>query len=109
MHIAPTLYILCDQKEINVADVKGGDVQITFRRRLTEELQLCWDGIMTDVDRYQLQDSEDLVVWQIGKTKKFSVKSLYNALTQTDAGSDHRRIWKGRVPPKIKIYVAVMQ
>lgn len=47
---------------------------------------------MADAGRYQLQDADDLVIWQFGKNKIFFVKSLYNALTQTDAGSDHRRI-----------------
>lgn len=46
MLIMPTLFLLCDQKEVTVAEVKNSNVQITFRRRLTESLQLSWDGIM---------------------------------------------------------------
>lgn len=33
MIITPILYILCEQKEVSVADVKNGIVQITFRRK----------------------------------------------------------------------------
>jgi len=35
----PVLFILCNQKEVSVADVKSGRVEITFRRWLPAELQ----------------------------------------------------------------------
>ena len=76
MVIIPTLFLLCDQKEVFVADVKNGNVQITFRRRLTDGLQLSWDGIKVDVERYQLQEIEDQIIWRIGKNKKISMKSF---------------------------------
>lgn len=43
--------------------------------------------------------------WGFEKTGKFSVKSLYNAMTQNDAGPSHKHIWKGKVPQKIKIFM----
>jgi len=45
---------------------------------------------MADVGSFQLQDLQ--VTWQFGKNKKFSVKSMYNALTKSNAGPDHKRI-----------------
>jgi hypothetical protein len=33
------------------------------------------------------------------------VKSLYNALTKNDAGHDHKRIWRGKVPHKVKYFM----
>lgn len=47
---------------------------------------------MADVGSFQLQDLEGQVTWQFGKNKKFSVKSMYNALTKSNAGPDHKRI-----------------
>ena len=29
-------------------------------------------------------------------------------MTRADYGNDHRKIWKGRVPPKIKIFMWLM-
>jgi len=69
--IAPVLYILCDQKDVCVADVKSGRIQITFRRWLTDELQSCWDLIWADTTRFQLREAEDVVVWKNGKSKSF--------------------------------------
>ena len=91
-----------------VADVKSGRIQITFRRWLTDELQSCWDLIWADTTRFQLREAEDVVVWKNGKSKKFSVKSMYNSLTNNDAGPAHKKMWKGRVPPKIKIFIWLM-
>jgi len=40
MHIAPILFILCEQKEVSVAKVKNGDVQLKFRRWLLDDFLL---------------------------------------------------------------------
>lgn len=91
-----------------MADVKNCRIQITFRRWLTEELQSCWDAIWADTIGFQLKEAEDVITWKLGKSKKFTVKSLYNALTTNDAGPAHKKIWKGKVPPKIKIFMWLM-
>jgi len=50
-------------------------------------------------------NESDRIFWALGKNKKFSVKSVYNALTSSDGGLYHRMIWKGKVPAKIKIFM----
>jgi len=74
--IAPTLFILCEQKEAKVFYVKHGLIQITFRRWLTDELQHCWDLIQSDVNNFELQNSDDIIFWRLEKNMRFSVKSL---------------------------------
>jgi hypothetical protein len=51
---------------------------------------------------------EDIILWNFEKNRKFSMKSLYNALTKNDAGPSHRIIWKGKVPQKIKFFMCLM-
>jgi hypothetical protein len=60
-NIVPDLFILCEQKEAKVYDVKNGLVHITFRKWLTDDLQNCWDLIQSDVHNFELQNSEDIV------------------------------------------------
>jgi hypothetical protein len=43
-----------------------------------------------------------LYYWKLEKNKKFSVKSLYNALTINDAGPLFKHIWKGKSVPKLE-------
>ena len=69
--IAPTLFFLCDQKDISVADIKHSRIHVTFRRWLTDELQTCWDKINSDVNTFQLQENEDVIIWRLEKTTVF--------------------------------------
>jgi hypothetical protein len=41
LFIVPTLFILCVQKDVCVADVKSGRITLTFKRWLTDELLSC--------------------------------------------------------------------
>ena len=90
--ITPILFTLSEQKEICVADEKSEGTSMTFRRWLPPELQSCWDMILSDVHSFDLQDSNDVILWKLEKSRKFSVKSLYNALTRSDARLSHRKI-----------------
>jgi hypothetical protein len=45
-------FSLCHQKEVFVADVMSGSVQITFRRWLTPELHSCWNVIQSDMHKF---------------------------------------------------------
>lgn len=101
-------FILSEQKDVSVADVKSGRVLLSFIRWLTSELQTCWDMILSNVHNVELSESNDIISWKLGKNCKFSVKSLYNALTSSDAGPSHKVIWKGKALPKIKIFIWLM-
>ena len=52
--------------------------------------------------KFQLTTNDYSVIWLIGKSGKFSVKSVYNALTKSSSRACHKRIWKGKIPEKIK-------
>ena len=55
--------------------------------------------------QFELREADDLILWKFEKNRKFSVKSLYNALTKNDVGPSHKLIWKSKVPQKIKIFI----
>ena len=57
---------------------------------------------MRDISNIQLGNEKDIVLWKFGNKGQFTLKSVYNALTINDAGSYHKKIWKGKVPAKIK-------
>lgn len=58
---------------------------------------------------FPLRDIPDCTVWKLEKKLKFSVKSLYNALSVNDCGKDFKQIWKGKVPPKIRIFMWLLE
>ena len=44
----------------------------------------------------------------VGKKGTFTVKSVYNAVTSSSTGVYHRKIWKGKILQKIKIFLWLM-
>jgi hypothetical protein len=59
--IAPTLYQLCEHKDVTVAQVKNGTVNIQFRGCLYRELAESWDKICEDVDNFSLVNEPDII------------------------------------------------
>jgi hypothetical protein len=55
-----------------------------------------------------LTNNSDTVTWSFGKYGRFTVKSVYNALTKSCTGAYHKRIWKGKIPEKLKIFLWLM-
>jgi len=105
--IAPILFELCENKNISVAQALNG-TQISFRRWPFDDLRSTWETIWHDAVNFRLTSNADSVLWLIGKSSKFSVKSVYNALTKSSSGTCHKRIWKGKIPEKIKIFLWLM-
>ena len=64
--VVPVVFILCEQKEASVANVKNGKIQITV-----DELQTCWDKINSDVNTFRLQENENVIIWRLEKTTVF--------------------------------------
>lgn len=102
--IVPILFELCEDKGISVAQVIGG-TPVSFRRWLFVDLRTCWDKILNDTMKFQLDNDSDVIFWSLEKSGKYSVKSLYNGLTKNESGNYHKRIWKGKIPEKIKIFL----
>jgi hypothetical protein len=69
------------------------------------ELRNIWTKIWSLVEAFQLSDNPDRIMWKWDKKGKFTIKSMYNALTEGDNGVYLRQIWKGKIPPKIKFFM----
>lgn len=78
---------------------------ISFTRWLTDYLQLNWQKILNDMNTLNFTTEKDVVSWKFGNLGQFSVKSVYNAMTRSDSGPYHKKIWKGKVPAKIKKFL----
>ena len=105
--IVPILFELCENKNISVAQALNG-TQISLRRWLFDDLRSTWETIWLDAVNFWLTSNVDSVLWLIGKSSIFSVKSVYNALTKSSSGTCHKKIWKGKIPEKIKIFLWLM-
>lgn len=103
------LYNLCEQKEITVAEVLSTSMQLSFRRWLTPDLRERWGVRRSDSLNFATTDTNDVIGWKWEKNNKLSVKSMYNALTTDDNEPAHQKIWKGKIPAKIKIFMWLLE
>ena len=70
-----------------------------------DDMLIDWQKILDDMGKIDFNSADDLVSWKFGPLGRFSVKSVYNVLTISDSGPYHKKIWKGKVPAKIKIFL----
>jgi hypothetical protein len=47
--------------------------------------------------------------WEWSPKKTFTVKSVYDHLTKGDSGPSYKRIWKAKLPEKIKIFMWLLE
>lgn len=60
---------------------------------------------MCSISQIHLNDEQDKVGWVFGSKNSFFVKSIYNNLTSNESGLHHKKIWKGKILAKIKIFL----
>jgi hypothetical protein len=54
-------------------------------------------------------DENNQVLWKWSPSKVFGVKSVYEHLTQNGNGPDFKRVWKAKLPVKIKTFMWLVE
>lgn len=68
-------------------------------------LRPSWDVLQPKIANRPLSLGADVVSWDLATSEKFSVKSLYDKLTEGSALDIARGLWKAGLPLKIKIFL----
>lgn len=82
---------------------------MSFHRWLHVQLQGQWILIQSWVLDIQLNDSDDEVIWTHDEKGLFTVKSLYNWFVRDSPNHPFVRIWKAKIPLKIKIFLWLLE
>lgn len=101
----PDLFKMSQQKEISVHDMLTNPQRMSFSRHLVDRWRLDWGKITEDASNLTVKPGENMVCWKFGCNGRFTIKSVYNALTVNDSGPYHKKIWKSKVPAKIKNFL----
>jgi len=105
----PILYELSEVKNISVGEFIRKNGLITFRRWLLTILQEQWEVLKQHALATPLSQNQDKVSWKWSQKGIFSVKSTYDRLTSNDNGDSFSRIWKAKLPYKIKIFLWLIE
>lgn len=68
-----------------------------------------WHSLVAQISNVQLVAGEDYFMWSLTKSGLFSVRSMYLHLINMDPPFRHKKIWKIKVPLKIKIFLWFLQ
>jgi hypothetical protein len=82
---------------------------IRFKVRIQGIIRDQWYDLATRLNEVTLLGEDDLVILKWTTNKKFSVKSIYEHLTKDDKGPNYKRIWKAKIPEKIKIFMWLVE
>lgn len=101
----PQLYRINQEQEVSVEYMKHMQWCLSFRRWLHEDLHNKLRRLQDIVHRFNTNSENDKARWDWEKSGRFSVKSTYKHLCRNDAGCSFKRIWKAKMPLKIKVFM----
>ena len=95
---------MCQQSDLTVFQVKTDIQSVTFSRWLVDIWKENWEKNVHDLANVHLCDGVDFVKWKFGCNGRFSVKSVYNALTMNDTGPYHIFFGKARFLLRLRYF-----
>jgi hypothetical protein len=102
----PSLYNIVRHKNVTVAHVLAQTpLNISFRRMLLGNRWTLWLQLCRKLMTVNLNDEQDLFVWELTTNGKFTVKSMYEDLMSDNTPYLRKYLWKVKVPLKIKIFM----
>lgn len=103
---SPGAFVASTNLDITVAEACSvSPPAIWFRRELTQAKGQEWDSLRTRLNAVTLGASPDEVSWCLSASRQFSVKSMYEKLTQSPMLDVVRGLWKAALPLKVKIFL----
>jgi hypothetical protein len=84
-------------------------LNIFFRRAVVDNKLTEWLNLVARISNVELVDGSDHFRWSLTNSGLFFVRSLYLHLIDTQTLFRHRKIWKIKIPLKIKIFLWLLQ
>ena len=81
-------------------------LNISFRRALVGNKLTEWLSLVGRISNVELVEGSDYFRWRLTNCGLFSVRSLYLYNMGTQTPFRHKKIWKMKIPLKIKICLA---
>jgi hypothetical protein len=105
----PILYDLCLDQDCSVSEVAHKGWVIDFRVRLHGIVREQWYCLAATLNNVSLNENCDVSFWKWSNKKVFTVKSIYDHLSRGDVGPQFSRVWKSKLPEKIKIFMWLLE
>jgi hypothetical protein len=107
--IYPIMYDLCLDHNCSVADVANKGWVIDFKVRLHGIVREQWYCLAATLNNVRLNEDRDAPFWKWSNKKVFTVKSVYDHLSRGVVTPMCSRIWKSKLPEKIKKFMWLLE
>jgi hypothetical protein len=102
----PNLYNIVRRKNATVSNVLSTvPYHISFRRALVGHNLHSWNSLVLRMANIHLNDQHDVLRWSLTRRGEFSVRSMYNAILNSNIMPHSRFIWEIKLPLKVKIFL----
>jgi hypothetical protein len=82
---------------------------VDFRVRLHGVIRELWYCLAVTLNNVNLNDESGVSFWKWSTKKVFNVKSIYDHLSRDVVRPQFSRIWKSKLPEKIKIFMWLLE
>lgn len=103
------LFELCNDKNVTIQKFRDNGGLLSFGRWLPTVLSDQWKEVRCKVLNKHHNEDSDKISWKWTKTGLFCVKTTYDHLTSDDYGDAYTRLWKAKIPYKIKIFLWLLE
>jgi hypothetical protein len=105
----PVLFELATNQRSTVREVGDNSWVIHFKTRLQGLARDQWYNLAYRLNNVNLNEENDSIFWRWSPSKTFTVKSVYDHLTKDDDGPKFQRVWKAKIPEKIKTFMWLVE
>jgi hypothetical protein len=99
------LFEICIEQNKSVVEMASRGWRMNFRRWLHERAQNQLRHMRDILATCVVSNERDRAIWVWEKSRKFSVKSMYNHLFSWEVNSPNKKLWKAKIPLKINIFM----
>ncbi|EEE54019.1 hypothetical protein OsJ_00679 [Oryza sativa Japonica Group] len=102
----PSLYNVVRKRHSTLVEVMSTTpLNVSFRRSIVGPKLVEWNDLISRLANITLSNEKDCFIWSLYKNGHFSVKSMYNAIINSNVIIHKRILWKVKVPLKIKVFM----
>jgi len=99
--------VINDQQGKTIREVWDGEnLQLSFRRSVSERLMLMWDELRAMIEGVVLNEEDDHILWNYSSSGKYSVQSLYAIVNHRGVNPIFvQAVWKLKIPPRVQFFL----
>jgi hypothetical protein len=100
------LYVINEQQGKSINEIwNGKELQLSFRRRVSERLMHMWEDLSSVGESIVLTDEGDQIMWSFSSSGQYSVQSLYAAINHRGVVLVFvQAVWKLSISPGVNFF-----